>query len=129
MIHYFMPPVETKLKLRFLSGVEHFFVFFDCVPVCHACNVIAGGAFESALFDEELDVVRQGGGFGAIGVEQVLDDPLRFFLHADDAIVPVQFLVEQILQFAVASLHFFAVSNDIMFQFLNISNRIDLAFL
>ena len=104
-------------------------MFFDGVTIGHAGDVIADCTFEAALVDEDLDVVRQDGWFGAVGIEQVRNDALGFDLHPHHAIMAVQFLVKEILQLAVAALHLFAVADHILFQLLKIQRGFCLAFL
>ena len=104
-------------------------MFFDGITVGHACNIIADRAFESALFDEELDVVWQDGWFGAIGLEQIRDDALSLDLHPHHAIMTIKFSVKQVFQFTVAALHFFAVTDDVMFELLNIQRAFHFAVL
>ncbi len=66
----FVPP-QLKNFLRSFKGIEQFLVLFDGVAIRHTCYVIADRAFESALFDEELNMIGQHGRLGLIGMEQV----------------------------------------------------------
>ena len=87
-IYYLFAPIENVSYLRFLSGIEHFLMFFNGVSVCHTGDVIAEGSLQSAFFDEELHMVGQGCRFGLIGVKQIRYDALSLDLHADVALVP-----------------------------------------
>ena len=95
-------------------------MFFNGIAIRHPGDVVAYRSFQAALLDKSLRRVGEHQWLGTIGIEKIRYDPFGFDLHSDHAEMAIQFFIQKILDFAVASLDFLAVANDIVFQFLNI---------
>src|SRR5919106_5442110 len=97
-------------------------MFFNGITICHAGNIIANRSLESALIDELLCWCWQHQGFRPIAVEQIRDQPFSFDLHPHYPIMPVEILIEEILQFPITPLYLFTVTNDVVFELLDIQS-------
>ena len=73
-------------------------MFVDRETVCHAGDVVADGAFKPALRDKFLDGFRHGGGCLLVHGKNVSNDTFGFDRHADDTVVAIEFVEEEVFQ-------------------------------
>ena len=89
-------------------------MFIYGIPVGHPGNVIAYGSLQTAPRNPLLNMIGQDERFSQVGIEKVCDDVFCFHLHAYHAVMAVEFIEQEVLQFAVAALHFFAKTDKVV---------------